>query len=369
MDYFIGLYHFFYTVLITIGVIGVLIFVHEFGHFLAAKMMGVKVEIFSLGFGPKLVGFVSGETEYRISAVPLGGYVKLYGEQPEESQEIKEPEKAFIHKKLWQRAFIVIAGPLMNFIFPIFIFWILFATAGVYVIPPVIGKVLPNSPAQKAGLKPGDWIVAINNHKVNSFEDLVIYLREHTNLKEVVLTVKRGEKVFVKKVRPIFKEGYNIFRKKTKIPFLGIQAKVTFVHKRYGIFKAFYMAVKKVWEFTYLTFVAVLKLISGQLPLSTLGGPITIGKMIGQNAKYGLLPVISFMGFLSINLGIINLLPIPMLDGGHLLLYVIEAIRGKPLPMSVLELIFKIGIAILILIMIAVFYNDILRLLSGWKHH
>jgi len=368
MLHFSQIYGFFYTVLVTIGVIGLLIFVHEFGHFIAARMVGVRVEIFSLGFGPKIIGIKRGDTEYRISALPLGGYVKLYGENPEEADEITERDKAFIFKKVWQKLFIVSAGPLMNFVFPIVVFWILFATAGVYVLPPKVGKVLPNSPAQRAGLQKGDEILSINGHPVHSFEDLVFYLREHTSVKTVVLKVKRGNKILTIKVRPEFKEGYNIFRKKTKVPFIGIQAELKFVHQKYGPVKALVSALKKVWDLTYLTFEAVVKLVSGKLPFSTLGGPITIGKMIGQSAKYGLLSLLSFSCFLSINLGIINLLPIPALDGGYILLYLVEGLTGRKIPMKVLELIFKVGIVILIVLSIAVFYNDILRLINGWKH-
>jgi len=360
--------HFVYTVLATIGVIGILIFIHEFGHFIVAKWMGVRVEIFSLGFGPKIFGIKGGETEYRLSLVPLGGYVKLYGENPEEAPNLPDKDRTFYYKKVWQKALIVLAGPLMNFVFPVLVFWILFSTTGVYVIPPKVGKVLPNTPAQKAGLKPGDEILAINGKRVHSFESLVLYLREHTELKEVTLKIKRDGKIFTVVIHPAYREGYNIFRKKTKIPYIGITAKPTFIHKKYGVVKAFVLAVKKVWDITYLTLVAVVKLVLGELPFSTLGGPITIGKMIGQNVQYGLLPLLSFTAFLSINLGIINLLPIPMLDGGHLVIYLVEAIRGRPISLKTLELILKIGIVILIALMIAVFYNDIIKLLSGWKH-
>ncbi len=354
------------TISVALAVIGFLIFIHEFGHFLAAKLVGVKVEVFSLGFGPRLIGFTVGETEYRLSLVPLGGYVKLYGEHPEAIVSgIKE--KAYAFKKPWQKAIIVSAGPLANFILPVFIFWFLFAVAGSSIIPAKIGEVLPNSPAQKAGLKKGDQIIAINGKKVRSFEELVLYLRTNNKIKVVHLKVKRGNKILDIDVKPEFKEGYNIFGKKTKIPFLGIKASEVIIHKTYGPFKAFILALKKVWEITYLTLLAIFKLITGQLPFSTLGGPITIGKIAGDTARLGFYPLLSFTGLLSINLGIINILPFPMLDGGHLVLLGIEAVRKEPLSLKTQELIFKIGLVLIIALSIAVFYNDIIRLLSGWK--
>ncbi len=354
------------TISVALAVIGFLIFIHEFGHFLAAKLMGVKVEVFSLGFGPRLIGFTFGETEYRISLVPLGGYVKLYGEHPEAiSSGIKE--KAYAFKKPWQKAVIVIAGPLANFILPIFIFWFLFAVAGSSIIPARVGEVLPNSPAKRAGIQKGDEIIEVNGKKVRSFEEIILYLRTNNKVNTVQLKIKRGNKILELYIKPEYKEGYNIFGKKTKIPFLGIKASQEIIHKTYNPVKAFVLALQKVWEITSLTFIAIFKLFTGQLPFSTLGGPITIGKIAGDTARLGFYPLLSFTALLSINLGIINILPFPMLDGGHLVLLGIEAIRREPLSLRTQEIIFKIGLALIIALSIAVFYNDIIRLLSGWK--
>ncbi|WP_038057564.1 RIP metalloprotease RseP [Thermodesulfobacterium hydrogeniphilum] len=354
------------TVSVALAVIGILIFIHEFGHFLAAKLMGVKVEIFSLGFGPRLIGFTIGETEYRISLVPLGGYVKLYGEHPEAIiSGIKE--KAYAFKKPWQKAVIVIAGPLANFVLPIFIFWFLFAVAGSSIIPAKVGEVLPKSPAKRAGIQKGDEIIEVNGKKVKSFEEIVLYLRTNNKVNTVQLKIKRGNKILDLYIKPEYKEGYNIFGKKTKIPFLGIKASQEIIHKKYNFIKAFVWALQKVWEITSLTFIAIFKLFTGQLPFSTLGGPITIGKIAGDTARLGFYPLLSFTALLSINLGIINILPIPMLDGGHLVLLGIEAIRKEPLSLKTQEIIFKIGLIFIIALSIAVFYNDIIRLLSGWK--
>ena len=355
------------TVIVAILVIGALIFVHELGHFLAAKLLKVKVEIFSLGFGPRLIGFKAGETEYRLSLIPLGGYVKLYGEHPETIPLVEKPERAFAFKKPWEKAIIVIAGPLANFILAVFIFWLLFASVGSFILPAKIGEVMPGSPAEKAGLKPEDEIIKVNGKKVKSFQELVFLLRSKKISKSVILTIKRKDQIFEVNIKPELKEGYNIFGKKTKVPIIGIKSTQEIIHQKYDIISAFNLAVKKVVELTGLIFVAIYKLFTGEIPFSTLGGPITIGKMAGETAKMGISYLLSFTALLSVNLGVINILPLPMLDGGHLVLFGIEAIRRKPLSLKTQELIFKIGLFLILALSIAVFYNDILKLLRGWR--
>lgn len=356
------------AIIATIIVLGILIFVHELGHFLAAKKMGVRVEVFSLGFGPKLIGLMKGDTEYRISLIPLGGYVKLYGEHPETVPQIVDPDKAFAFKRPWQKAFIVIAGPLGNFIFAFLAFWFLFALFGKTYTPPKVGEVLPNSPAEKVGIQKGDVILEINGKKVKSFEDILLEMRKEDRPQVFEVIVKRGEEVLSFKVTPDYMEGSTIFGKKTKVPFFGIKSSPEVVHEKINPLSAFLIAGKKVYDFTALTLIAVYKLITGELPFSTLGGPITIGKFAGESARLGLLAFISFMALLSINLGVFNLLPLPMLDGGHLVLFGVEAIVGRPISLKTQEMIFKIGLILIIALSIAVFYNDILRVLSGWKH-
>ncbi|MEZ0344049.1 MAG: RIP metalloprotease RseP [Caldimicrobium sp.] len=355
------------TLLATIIVIGVLVFVHELGHFLAAKRAGVKVEIFSFGFGPKLLGMTFGETEYRISLIPLGGYVKLYGEHPEILPSVAEPERAFAFKSPFQKTFIVIAGPLANFIFAFIAFFFVFSIMGKTYTPPVVGEVLKDSPAEKAGLMRGDRILELNGKKIKAFEDLLLEMRKDENLREIELKVKRGEEILTFRINPMLMEGSNIFGKKTQIPVIGIRATSELVHEKVDPLTALYLSAKKVYDFTALTFLAIYKLISGELPFSTLGGPITIGKFAGDSARLGFFAFVSFMALLSINLGVLNLLPLPMLDGGHIVIFAIEAVRRKPLSLKTQELIFKIGLIIIIVLSIAVFYNDILRLVKGWK--
>lgn len=355
------------TVISAIFVIGILILVHELGHFLAAKWMKVRVETFSLGFGPKIIGIRGKETEYKISIIPLGGYVKLYGEHPENISGIVEIDKAFAFKKPWQKALIVLAGPLANFIFAFLIFWLLFTTVGVYYAPSKIGEILPNSPAERTGLKQGDEILEINGKRVKSFEEILLVLRQKDIKGPISLKIKRGNEILDFLVEPEFKEGYNIFGQKTTVPFLGIKAVSQVEFKRYNLLEAFLLAFEKIFQITALTFKAIFKLFTGELPFSTLGGPLTIGKMAGDTARLGLVALISFAALLSINLGIINIIPLPMLDGGYLVIFGIEALRGKPISLKTQEIIFKIGLILIIALSIAVFYNDILRLLSGWK--
>jgi len=355
------------TVLAFIVVVGILIFVHELGHFLVARLLGVRVEVFSLGFGPKVFGYIKGETEYRISAIPLGGYVKLYGEHPEILPLVVDKEKAFAFKKPWQKALIAFAGPGFNFLFALLAFWLYFSLSSPVYLKPVVGKVISGSPAEAVGLKPGDEILAIDGKKIESFERLFFYLRSKEDLTEIELKVKRGTEVFTIRVKPAYQEGTNIFGKKTKVPVLGVAPSGEVIKKKYNPFSAFVAACEKFYEVTSITFIAIVKLLTGELPLSTLGGPLTIGKIAGDTAKDGLFPLIALMALLSINLGIINLFPIPMLDGGHLVIFAIEAVRGEPLSLRAQELIFKIGLALIILLSVIVFYNDIMRLLSGWK--
>lgn len=356
-----------FTIFSAIIVLGLLIFVHELGHFLAAKRMGVRVEVFSLGFGPKLFGIIKGETEYRLSLIPLGGFVKLYGEHPETLSQVVEREKAFAFKKTWQKAFIVISGPLANFILAFLAFWLLFSIIGKTYTSPKVGDLLPNSPAEKVGLKKGDLILEINGKKIKAFEDILLELRKGDDLREFEVKVKRGDEILVFQIVPEYVDGVTIFGKKSKVPMLGIKSSSEVIHEKTNPLSALILACEKVYDITALTLTALYKLITGEIPFSSLGGPLTIGKFAGESARMGLVAYITFMALLSINLGVLNILPLPMLDGGHLVIFGIESLRRRPLSLKTQELIFKVGLILIIGLSLAVFYNDILRLLSGWK--
>ncbi|MBI5420303.1 MAG: RIP metalloprotease RseP [Deltaproteobacteria bacterium] len=346
-----------------IVVLGILIFVHEAGHFLVARRLGVGVTKFSFGFGPKLAGVKRGETEYLLSAVPLGGYVKLVGES--EGEEIPEEMRArsFHHKPVWVKMAVVAAGPLGNLLFAVLVFWIVFL-GGVPVLTPRIGNVLPDSPAARAGLAAGDVVVRVGGEAVATWEELAARIRQEGAGRELTLTVRRGEKEFTVKVVPEIREGKSIFGEKVREPKIGIVAGQEIVRQKLNPVQAFGRAGKETGKLIELTVMTVVKLVTRVLPSETLGGPILIAQIAGDQARQGISPFVYFLGLLSVNLGILNLLPIPILDGGHLLFFSIEALRRKPLSPQARALAQQVGLAIILMLTALVFYNDIARLVT-----
>ena len=344
-------------------VLGILIFIHEFGHFLVAKLTGVKVLKFSLGFGPKLVGTKIGETEYQISAFPLGGYVKPLGDNPREKVRKQEKARAFIHQSVPKRMAIILAGPLANFLLAIVIFCLLYIVMGIPQSPPLVGKVVDGSPAQKAGIQSGDLIIQVDEVKIAQWADLppVITKSQGRNLQ---LIVRRGKAAIPLRVTPQAATAKNIFGEEIKAYQIGIIASGEFVLKRVPVYSAIGMAFSQTWFVTKLTVVSIVKVIQRVIPAKqALGGPILIAQMAGKQAQEGFLSLIFFTAIISINLGIINLFPIPILDGGHLLFLTIESIIGRPLSVKKLELAQQIGLIIIVLLMAFIFYNDIMRIL------
>ncbi len=349
-------------------VLGILIFVHEFGHFLIAKLCGVRVLKFSLGFGNKVIGRKWGETEYLISAFPLGGYVKMYGEQQGEA--IPESEKAysFSHKSVKQRFAIVFGGPLFNLLFAIVLFFFMFSLAGLPepVDTTTIGQVSPGSVAAKAGLKAGDRIVSIDGQKTLSWQQ-VSELIKNSGGKEVVLVIDRDGKKMTVRAVPTMEKVKNIFGEVVGQRYLlGITRSDEIRYKKVGIVESVKAAFIQTWNLIYLTIMGIVKIIERVVPASELGGPIRIAEIAGQQLEAGWMNLLYFMGLLSVNLGILNLLPVPVLDGGHLFFLTIEGIRGKPVSDRVMEISQKIGIALLATLMLFVFYNDIFRIVRRW---
>lgn len=350
-------------ILAFLWVLGILIFIHEFGHFLVAKLVGVKVLKFSLGFGPKIIGTQIGETEYQISAFPLGGYVKPLGDNPREKVRKDEKARAFIHQPVPKRMAIILAGPLANFLLAIVIFCLLYSVMGIPQSPPLVGKVVDGSPAQKARIQSGDLIVQVDEVKIAQWADLppVITKSQGRNLQ---LIVRRGEKVIPLRVTPQAATAKNIFGEEIKTYQIGIIASGEFVLKRVPVYSAVGTAFSQTWFITKLTVVSIVKVIQRVIPAKqALGGPILIAQMAGKQAQEGFLSLIFFTAIISINLGIINLFPIPILDGGHLLFLTIESIIGRPLSVKKLELAQQIGLIIIVLLMAFIFYNDIMRIL------
>ena len=350
-----------------IVVLGLLIFVHEFGHFLFAKLFRVKVLKFSLGFGPKLVSRQHGETEYLISAFPLGGYVKMYGEQPGEEVAAEDQQRSFSHKPLWQRMAIVAAGPLFNLFFAVLLFFGIFATVGLPNLVPgtTIGQVTPGSPAEAAGLLPGDTVTAIDGHPTEHWEDLSD-LVANSGGKELTITVQRDGQTLDLKGTPNTQPTRNMFGEVVGERYLlGVSRLDDLVYEKVSIGKAFKAGLIQTWNFTYLTIMGIVKIIERVVPASELGGPIRIAQLSGERLHAGWLHWLHFMGVLSVNLGILNLLPVPILDGGHLAFFTVEAIRRRPLELTTQELWQRVGMVLLGTLMIFVFYNDIARLFGA----
>jgi len=359
--------HFFlYYILPFLVVLGVLIFFHELGHFLAAKYFGVKVLKFSLGFGPKLVGKQVGETEYLISALPLGGYVKMLGENADEETEPLSPEdekKSFSNKHVAKRIGIVAAGPLFNLLLALFIFCGFYMVAGVHVMTPEIGQVREDSPASKAGLLKGDIIVSVDGQETANWPQIKEIIQGNRG-QPIDVTVKRKAGVVTFAVVPEISVTQNIFGEEIRSPLIGIVAAGTFEKVDLGPGAAIGEGFRKTWEIIELTCLTVVKLIQRVIPMETVGGPILIGQMTGQLAQENWIHLIPFTAVISINLGILNLLPVPVLDGGFIVLLLIELIIGRPLHIKKRELLQKMGIFLLVLLMVFVVYNDIKRLMG-----
>ncbi len=341
-------------------VLGVLIFFHELGHFLVARLLGVGVERFSLGFGPKLVGKTIGVTEYRISAIPLGGYVKMVGESPDSELDPSDIPFSFTHKPVFKRILIVAAGPLFNILLALIIFFGIFQISGLLILKPGIGDVNEGSPAYMAGLKKNDLVVSIDNVDISSWEDMANAIMASKG-KMLAISVLRDDTILTKNVTPEVKSFKNIFNEDVDRYVIGITASGEVFKKDLNFFQAVSESVIQTYQITALTIKGIVKLFQGTVSPKTLGGPIMIAQMAGQQAKEGAVNLIFFIALISINLAILNFLPIPVLDGGHLLFFFIEAIKGSPVSVKVREISQQAGIFVLILLMIYVFYNDIAR--------
>ncbi len=440
-------------------VLGVLIFIHELGHFLFARLFKVGVEKFSLGFGPRIIGKKMGITDYRLSAIPLGGYVKMVGEEPDAEIDPADIPISFTHKNVFKRIAIVAAGPCFNFLLAVLIFWGMFQISGIQLLKPVIRMVTEGSPAHQAGLEIDDRIVAINGQGIESWDDIsqiitsskgekieIAVKRESSDfivdvlpeqkpvksmfgedvdrwvigisgipvlkpiagevidgtpakkagiekndlittingvsvetwddMKELIhsskgqpleISVLRGNTPLVLTLIPESKTEKNAMGEKVETYMIGISTQrftdldAVFT-KKLNPFQAFGESVMKTYELSKLIIVGIAKMIQGVISPKELGGPIIIAKMAGDQAREGAENLIFFIAFLSINLAILNFLPIPVLDGGHLLFFSIEAIQGKPVSMKVREIAQQGGLIILIMLMIFAFYNDITRL-------
>ena len=373
-------------VIYAIIVLGILIFVHEFGHFIIAKLFNVKVEKFSLGFGPKLIGKQIGETEYLLSAFPLGGYVKMFGEggviegeapktvddtektydeessEPvDDAPELTEAEKArsFAHKPPLVRIAIVMAGPVFNLVFAWLIF-ILLCMLGVPTVTARIGEVLKDKPAARAGVLKGDVVTAINGKGITQWDEIAGMIAASKG-QPVNLTVKRGDETLQFTITPEPRVSKNLFGESVKGHAVGIAAAGEIVTEKSNPFQAVIRGSQQTWKVIDLTVMSLVKMIQRVVPMDSVGGPIMIAKMAGETAQMGASSFLAFMALLSINLGVLNLLPVPVLDGGHLFFFFCELVIGRPVSQKVREYAQQIGLFLLLSLMVLAFYNDIVR--------
>lgn len=352
-------------VLAAIVVLGFLIVVHEFGHFIVAKRSGVGVLKFSVGFGPKLFGRVVNGTEYVLSAIPLGGYVKMVGEDPD-APEAVDPRISFSHQNVWKRVAIVVAGPVFNLLFAFIVFSAVFAVYGQRVPSDVakVGGVMPGMPAAQAGLQVGDVVTAVDGKPIATWEELSSAIRASGG-RPVEVTLQRGDQSMTVTVTPESQPEKNLFGELVGQAYvIGIERGSSQV--RVGPLEAIGEGAKYTvfWIRTLIT--SVVKLLQGKIPAQDIGGPLLITQAAAQQAKLGLESLLMFMAVISINLGILNLLPIPILDGGHLLFFLVEGVMRRPLDVRHREIMQQVGLVILIGLMAFAFYNDILRVIRGW---
>ncbi len=353
-----------YSAVAFIIVIGVLVFVHEFGHFLVARLWGGGLIVFAVGFGPKIFKRRYGRTEYCISAIPLGGYVKMVGEEAGIDIDPSDKPLSFSHKNLGRRVAIVAAGPLFNFLLAIIIFYLLYQVSGVFMARPNVGSVLENSPAQAAGIRGGDVIREVNRIQVQAFEDIPQIIMDSQG-QPVTILVEREGQVLVFNVVPETREGKNLFGEPENRYVIGIMGSKETFHQKLNPVQAMGKSISDTWGLVKLTILSVVKMVNGSVSADNLGGPIMIAQMAGEQARAGIVNFVWFIALLSVNLGIINLFPIPVLDGGHLLFFGIEAIMGRPVSEKLREKLIQFGAAVLVTLMIFVFYNDIARIFNG----
>jgi len=342
-------------------VLGVLIFFHEFGHFLIARLFGVGVEKFSLGFGPRLFGKKVGITDYRLSAIPLGGYVKMVGEEPDAEIDPADLPLSFTHKHVAKRMLIVAAGPVFNILLAVLIFFGIFWASGTFIMKPSIGAVRAGSPAAAAGLMQGDLITVIDGMAIDSWDEMAEIINGSEG-NALSLSIRRQESTLDLSITPEKVPTQNIFGEEIQRYVIGIEASRESYSKQMNPVEAFTESLRQSYRVIELMVVIIAKLIKGDISTDTLGGPIMIAQMAGDSAKAGVGSLIFFIALISINLAVINLLPIPVLDGGHLLFFLIEAIKGSPVSIKIREVSQQVGLFLLILLMILVFYNDIHRI-------
>ena len=335
------------------------VFIHELGHFLFARLFGVRIEIFSVGFGPVLFSYNDSKgTKWQVAAIPIGGFVKMYGElnvSPEATKEtIKEGSFQFAYP--WQRLLIVFAGPLFNFLLTIILIAGIYVFFGKVEISNQVNDVVVGSPAQQAGIISNDKIISINNIKVKNFEEIRQIIFESPN-KELEFEINRNDDIVFVKITPDAQWSEEL---KIYVGKLGIISSIGSL-KKFGLSESVYNSVLDTIFITQSMLRGIVKLFSGNVQKGEIGGPVRIAELSGQALASGIIPLVFFGALISLNLGLVNLLPIPALDGGHIVLYLIEIISGKPLPIHFQNILMRGGISLLLALMVVITINDISR--------
>ena len=353
-----------FSAVIIIIVFSVLILVHEWGHFISSKKLGVRVERFALGFGKKLFGIKKGETEYVVNLFPLGGYVKLAGDDPYEREGKKDE---FYSKPALSRFLILLSGPLANYVFAFLILVFLYSI-GTPMLTNQVGSVLKKSPAESAGMRMGDRILAIDERNVKYWDEIVKIIRADKEGLPLELTINRGKETFDITVTPSVLSAENIFKQKVSFVGIGIAPGENVEILKSNPAKSMILAGQHVWFFTAATYKGIWLLVTGAMPVKeNVGGPIRIVETLAKAIKYGPISVLNIMATISLALAIFNLLPFPILDGGHMLFLIIEKIRRKPLNAKTQEIITNIALMLLIAFVLYVSYFDTVRVITGLK--
>jgi regulator of sigma E protease len=358
-------------------VLTIVVFFHEFGHFWVARRCGVKVEAFSIGFGPEIAGFNDRHgTRWRLGLVPLGGYVRFFGDENAASVPDGEAVRAmtpaeqrvsFYHKPVWQRALVVAAGPLANFLLAIVVFAGIYSLHGKQVTAARVDVVEPGSPADIAGFKAGDVVKSINGTEIKAFAEIQRIVGANAGT-QITVEVDRGGVSHQLLATPQMREIKDNFGNVIRTGILGLSRSTApgdFKLERHDPFTATWMAVKETWYITERTLAYVGGMIAGRESVDQLGGPIRIAQLSGQVASVGLVALLNLAAILSISIGLLNLFPVPMLDGGHLVFYGVEAIRGRPIGERAQEMFFRVGLALVLMLLAFATWNDLVHLATS----